>query len=90
MSDVKKIAALSMLSLTPAEAERLRADMAEILSMGDAMPQTAGDTPVGSAVGTDALRADTAAAPEGARLLTLSKKARDGFITVSRTVGGDV
>lgn len=90
MSDVKKIAALSMLSLAPAEAERLREDMEEILGMGAAMPQTEGDTPDGRAVGIDALREDAAAAPDGARLLALSKKAREGFITVSRTVGGDV
>ena len=90
MADVHKIAALSMLSLSPAEAERLRADMAEILAMGDAMPRTEGYVPAGRAVGTDVLRPDTASAPDGARLLALSKKAREGFITVSRTVGGDV
>ena len=90
MSDVHKTAALSMLTLTPAEAERLRADMAEILTMGASMPQTAGTVPAGRAVDTDALREDTVSDADGAALLTLSKKARAGFITVSRTVGGDV
>ncbi len=90
MADVHKIAALSMLSLSPQEAERLRADMAEILDMGAAMPQTQENVPAGCTVGTEALRGDTAEAANGIRLLALSKKARDGFITVCRTVGGDV
>lgn len=90
MSDVQKIAALAMLSLTSYEADCLRGDMAQILEMGDAMPRAEGDTHPGRAVGTDDLRTDTAAAPEGAGLLHLSKKARAGFIVVSRTVGGDV
>ena len=90
MTDVDKIAGLGMLPLTTEEAARLRADMAEILRMGAEMPQTVGNMPAGRAVGTDVLRADTASAPDGVGLITLSKKARDGFITVCRTVGGDV
>lgn len=90
MADVYKIAALSMLSLSPDEAERLRTDMAEILDMGAAMPRTEEAAPAGRTVGTETLRGDTADASEGIGLLALSKKARDGFITVSRTVGGDV
>ena len=91
MPDVKKIAALSMMELTEEEAVRLAGDVAEILAMGQSMPAEAGETQPGRAVPTEALREDIAVpCGRGPRLIALSKKERDGFITVSRTVGGDV
>ena len=90
MTDIGKIAALAMLSVEAQAADTLSADVAEILQMGRAMParETAADV---HTVCTEALRDDTARVDaDGAALLSLSKKARDGYIVVSRTVGGEV
>lgn len=90
MTDIRKISALAMLSPNEKEAQRLEGDFAEILQMGRAMParETAADV---RTVCTETLRDDTARADaDGAGLLSLSKKARDGYIVVSRTVGGEV
>ncbi len=90
MSDIEKIAALAMLSPDAQESARLAGDVAEILHMGKAMPAREAAAEMRT-VTTDALRADTVSSrADGAALLSLSQKARDGYIVVSRTVGGDV
>ncbi len=89
MPDVQKIAALSMLEMTEEQKIRLRADMEEILSIGESMPLADGETSASRSVSLDALRADDADLwADAPGLLALSQKARDGYIVVSRTVGG--
>ncbi|MBQ8746320.1 MAG: hypothetical protein IJZ08_00440 [Clostridia bacterium] len=90
MSDIRNIAALAMLTPDAKEAERLQADMENILAMGKTMPAPTGANSVSHAVTADALREDTARPYEDSAALTaLSKKERDGCIAVSRTVGGE-
>ncbi len=91
MSEIRKIAALAMLSPDEKEEQRLREDMDAILKMGKTMPHPTGAESVTHAVATDALRED-AVHPytDSASLVALSEKARDGCIAVSRTVGGEV
>lgn len=90
MSDIRKIAALAMLTPDAKEAEHLQADMESILSMGKTMPPPTGAKGVSHAVTADALREDTVCPYEDlAALIALSKKERDGCIAVSRTVGGE-
>ena len=91
MSEIRKIAALAMLSPDENEAELLRADMESILKMGKTMPPPTGAESVTHAVVTDVLREDSVHPyADSASLVALSKKARDGCIAVSRTVGGEV
>lgn len=89
MSDIRKIAALAMLSPDGKEAERLEGDVAEILQRGQTMPARCASAETRT-VTTDALRDDAVSTrADSAELLALSQKARDGYIVVSRTVGGE-
>lgn len=91
MPDVLKIADLAMLSLTETQKIRLKADMKEILSAGESMPHADAAESTNRSVSLDALSPDEAAeSPDAAELLSLSEKEQDGYIVVSRTVGGAV
>lgn len=87
--DVKKTAALAMLSPDDANAARLAEDVSEILALtaqlADAplLPET-----TDNAVPAESLRPDTAAeADTDRRCIRLSKNEKEGFVRVARTVG---
>ncbi len=90
MPDIEKIAVLAMLSPQETEKTHLTRDVAEILAMGRQMPACSG-TPVFAPVLTGMLREDSVHdANLAVACMAQSKKRQDGFITVSRTVGGEV
>lgn len=90
MSDIRKIASFAMLSPDEGEAQRLQADMKSILAMGKTMPAPIGADGAVHTVTADALRGDEVRpCADTAALVALSKKERDGYIVVSRTVGGE-
>ncbi len=90
MADVRRIASLAMLDPSEEQLLRLQKDVGEILEMGRSMPHRC-VTEQATAVPTDTLRADTAETfAHASELIGQSAKARDGYITVPRTVGGEV
>ncbi len=91
MPDVLKIADLAMLSLTETQKIRLKEDMKEILSAGESMPHADGTESANRSVPLDALRSDgVTESSDAPAILSLSEKEKDGYIVVSRTVGGAV
>lgn len=87
--NVKKTAALAMLTPDDANAARLAEDVSEILALtaqlADAplLPET-----TDNAVPVESLRPDTAAeADTDRRCIRLSKNEKEGFVRVARTVG---
>ena len=84
-----RIAALSMIALTEDEAQRLERDIPEILSLCDALADGAAETdPFADSRTPAQLREDREVreiAPQ--TILALSKKEKDGFLQVVRTVG---
>ena len=85
----EKVAALSMIALTEDEKGRLEREIPEILSLCDALADGAAETdPFADSRTPAQLREDREArdiAPQA--ILALSKKEKDGFLQVVRTVG---
>ena len=85
----EKVAALSMIALTEDEKGRLEREIPEILSLCDALTDGAAETdPFADSRTPAQLREDREArdiAPQA--ILALSKKEKDGFLQVVRTVG---
>lgn len=91
MPNAQRIADLCMLELTDTEENALRADIKKILIMDRKMSKEELGAVSSSAVSADTLRPDEAIPyHDAASLLSLSAKERDGYITVPRTVGGNV
>lgn len=85
----EKVAALSMIALTEAEAARLEREIPEILALRDALEEgESGAADFAGARSLAQLRADEPqCAGDPQTLRALSKKERDGYLHVVRTVG---
>ena len=90
--DVDHIASLARLKLNGSEKESLACDMEDILAFADRLSTVSCDgiaSPSDSA-GTSVCRADVLSESfSREELLSSSPSARDGYVLVSRTVGGD-
>ncbi len=84
-----KVAALSMIALTAEETQRLEREIPEILALRDALAEGRDETdPFADSRTPAQLREDSEmreVTPQA--LLALSKKERDGYLQVVRTVG---